>query len=842
MDLGYVFKVSLYSLTVLVGAILGFAESEGTKYVGWSASDGGSSFGIRQFGVALPFLSLPIVACGYLFTERRRKMGTNLGGGLQPGWANLLGIAALIATGFEFSSENHEGKLLAGTHLLLYATWIVLFQQKTVRLYWFLMALGILQLAVASVLTTKGWFGFCALIYTFGAVWTLSIFSLWRAEQQFKAEEQTRFAVASEPSQSAVASPTTVHSFQSEVHGSVQHEDGTRWLTARFVTGVLLTTCSALLVSATFFAFIPRVWVGAQVSLNNEQERIGGLGRKTGLASSIRLGDLGPALESTERVFEIQITNLKTRKVISAQDYAERLGLAEPLFRALILTSYKSGRWTVDPMDGLHRRPFERRNASWEIEQQIHREPSDSAVLFCVGHPLMLVDSRRQIFGDLNELTGIITRNDKKKESGAITYSVFSELPDQQRLHYQQPVRPAIREAYHRSQYFERSTRLPNNLKQLRQLSQTIVEDETERIRKAEGKQEARQLTSMEIASAMESHLRDSGQYRYSLDLSINDPTVDPIEDFLFNRKAGHCEYFATALALMLRAEKIPARVVTGYKGGIVNSERKDWLEVQQRFAHAWVEVWIQDEGWTTFDATPIDERSNSIAAMTAKKGSIWTEMQSTLAGLWSENILNMSLDRQEESIYKPMRELAMSLLAWFRELIASPQSALQSFIELLRNRERWFSVGGGLFALALMLTAFGLHRLYLMSLAKLRSWLADRSNRRLQQKYRIVEFYDRFVSLMTKHGLKRGPTQTQREFAELVSLKYSSELQAAGVTDLPAQISQLFYQVRFGEEELSEADALRMEELLTNLSRALIPPSNPTNGHELPSSTTQQI
>ena len=830
MDLGYVFKVSLYSLTVMVGAILGFAESEGTSY------------GIHQFRVVLPFLSLPIVACGYLFTERRRGMGTNLGAGLQPGWANLLGIAALLATGYEFMSENHEGKLLAGTHLLLYATWIVLFQQKTVRLYWFLMALGILQLAVASVLTTKGWFGFCALAYTFGAVWTLSIFSLWRAEQQFKEEEQTRFAVASEPSRSAAATPTLRDSFQSEVHGSVQHEDGTRWLTARFVTGVLLTTCSALVVSAAFFAFIPRVWVGAQVSLNNEQDRTTGLGRKTGLSSSIRLGDLGPVLESLERVFEIQITNLKTRKVISAQEYAERLGLAEPLFRALILTSYKGGRWTVDPMDGLHRRPFERRNASWEIEQQIQREPSDSAVLFCMGHPLMLVDARRQIFGDLNELTDIVTRNDKKKENGAISYSVFSKLPDEQPLHYQQPVRPMIRDAYRRSQYFDRSTRLPNNLKQLRQLSQTIVGDETERIRKAEGRQEARKLTSMEIASALESHLRDSGEYRYSLDLSIDDPAIDPIEDFLFNRKAGHCEYFATALALMLRAEKIPARVVTGYKGGIVNPERKEWLEVQQRFAHAWVEVWVEDVGWTTFDATPIDERSNSIAAMSAKKGSIWTDMQTTLAGLWSENILNMSLDRQEESIYKPMRELALSLLAWFRELIASPQSAMQSFIELLRNRERWFSVGGGLFALALMLAAFGIYRLYLMLLAKLRSWLGNSSNRRLRQRYRIVEFYDRFVSLMTKHGLERSPTQTQREFAELVSMKYSSELQAAGVTDLPTQISQLFYQVRFGEEELSEADARHMEDLLTNLSLALISQSNTANGHKTPSSTTQQI
>ena len=156
MDLGTVFKLSLYGLTALVGAILGAAEGEGSA----SNSTGND--------LVLPFLSLPVVVCGYLLTERRRA-------GPVDEWHRtefrvgecLWGSSHLIATAYEFLSENREGKLLAGTHLLLYATWIVLFQQKTVRLYWFLMALGILQLAVASVLTHKGWFGFCAVAYMF---------------------------------------------------------------------------------------------------------------------------------------------------------------------------------------------------------------------------------------------------------------------------------------------------------------------------------------------------------------------------------------------------------------------------------------------------------------------------------------------------------------------------------------------------------------------------------------------------------------------------------------------------------------------------------------------------
>lgn len=810
MDLGYVFKVSLYSLTVLVGMILGFAETDGTSY------------GIHQYKIALPFLSLPVVACGYLLTEHRRAKDSNGASGLKPGWANLLGIAALIATGYEFSSENHEGKLLAGTHLLLYATWIVLFQQKTVRLYWFLMALGILQLAVASVLTTKGWFGFCALLYTFGAVWTLSIFSLWRAEQHFKEEEQIRFAVATGAPPTAQLPSTNGTPQQSEVHGSVQHEGGAQWLTARFVTGVLLTTCSALVVSAAFFAFIPRVWSGASVTLNNDPDRLPATSRKTGLSSSIRLGDLGPILESLDRVFEIQIVDLKSRKVLSAQEYAERLGLVEPLFRATILTHYNSGMWSSDSLDGLHRKPFERSDAAWDIEQQIQRDTNDSQVLFCMGHPLMVLDARRQMYGNLNEMTDIVMRSDPKSETGPVAYSVFSGLPEKTPLHYQQPVKPSIRNTYLRTRYLDKASRLPKKMDQLKGIAHRIVEEEEERLRKAEGDQTPRELTKMEIAQALESHLRDSGEYRYSLDLSIVDPSIDPVEDFLINRKAGHCEYFATALALMLRAERIPARVVTGYKGGIPNPDRGEWLEVQQRFAHAWVEAWIDDNGWTTLDATPAAERSISIAAMSAKKGSIWTEMQSTLAGLWSENILNMSLDRQEESIYKPMRELAMSLLTLFRKLIASPQSALEAFVELLRNREQWFSIGGGLFALALMLALVGLHWIYRRILNAIRTWWGGQSGRRSQQKYRIVEFYERFIKLLNRHGLNRGPSQTQSEFADLVSRTYASELSSAGIDGFPNEISRLFYQVRFGEQTLSPPEARRVEDLLARFSQAL--------------------
>jgi len=398
MDLGTVFKLSLYGLTALVGAILGAAEGEG------------AAAATRNNELVLPFLSLPIVVCGYLVTERRRQGSADKGMGLSSVWANVLGIIALVATFYEFSSENREGKLLAGTHLLLYATWIVLFQQKTVRLYWFLMALGILQLAVASVLTSKGWFGFCAVVYMFCAVWTLSIFSLWRAERVFAEEEQDATvdpALADDPSY-APATSNDVN--ESEVRSAVQHEDGTRWLTARFVSGVLMTTCSALVVSSAFFAFIPRVWVGAEMSMRDEHDAVTGLGRKTGLANSVRLGDLGPVLESMDRVFEIHLQNRKTKRVMTADEYADQLGLAEPLFRGAVLTAYDAGRWNSDQHTSFLTKVFERTLKDADVRQEIRLEPSSTDVLFCLGTPITMIDSRHHPFGELNEASGVATR------------------------------------------------------------------------------------------------------------------------------------------------------------------------------------------------------------------------------------------------------------------------------------------------------------------------------------------------------------------------------------------------------------------------------------------------
>ncbi len=91
--------------------------------------------------------------------------------------------------------------------------------------------------------------------------------------------------------------------------------------------------------------------------------------------------------------------------------------------------------------------------------------------------------------------------------------------------------------------------------------------------------------------------------YTYTRTLERGDSAY-PLEEFLFVGKEGHCEYFATAMAVLLREAGIPSRVVNGFIGGVPN-EHGNFFLVRESDAHSWVEVFFPGHGWVTFDPTP---------------------------------------------------------------------------------------------------------------------------------------------------------------------------------------------------------------------------------------------
>jgi transglutaminase-like putative cysteine protease len=101
------------------------------------------------------------------------------------------------------------------------------------------------------------------------------------------------------------------------------------------------------------------------------------------------------------------------------------------------------------------------------------------------------------------------------------------------------------------------------------------------------------------LAKAFQFYNRD---FSYTLDPPLLDPR-NPYDDFLFESKKGFCEHYAGSFALLMRAAGIPARVVTGYQGGEVNPINNE-LTVRQADAHAWVEIWVPEQGWVRSDPT----------------------------------------------------------------------------------------------------------------------------------------------------------------------------------------------------------------------------------------------
>ncbi len=104
-----------------------------------------------------------------------------------------------------------------------------------------------------------------------------------------------------------------------------------------------------------------------------------------------------------------------------------------------------------------------------------------------------------------------------------------------------------------------------------------------------------------EKLDALERHL--AAEYRYARSMSRS-AALDPVMDFLFVDRMGHCEYFASGMAVLARSLGIPARVATGYRVAEHNPYG-DYHVVRDRHAHAWVEAFVEHHGWVTRDPTP---------------------------------------------------------------------------------------------------------------------------------------------------------------------------------------------------------------------------------------------
>ena len=741
-------------------------------------------FMMSEGGIFPQLLTIPLGLLTLFFTDRWDKFS------LSPLWANILGLLAFLVVCGEFFTDI-EGRLLSGAHFLVYLTWIILMQKKGETQYWWLAALGFLQIAVGSVLTESGYYGLLLVVYLFLAIWTLSVFSLFRTRNTFFQQETSgmipQLTIASD-----VASP--FHR-SSQVRGGVQFDQNRQWLTGEFFFATIACSISALLISMCFFLLIPRLWVN-RTYFNNET-LAATRQPLVGFSEKVQLGEMGEILESSERVLELTIYDNETDEPVPVTEFVHKFGLDEPLFRGAILSTYQNGSWTRARMD------FDGQllnSAELETDklyrQEIILESIGTKVLF-IMQPFVGMDMPSNSENNVNLDTLVVKQKGQPRIGESTKYTVLTAKNAVDNIE--------MNTLYEEIDYLK----LPrDDIRNLIRFTKEIIATHPELI------------TNAEKAKFIESHLRDSGEFSYTLNMSIHDPTIDPVEDFLFNRKSGHCEYYASALALMLRAINIPTRVISGFKGG----EQKylsHQFEVQQRYAHSWVEAYLDDH-WETMDATPTLGRAESVAK-NAPSLNNWKGFTQMMSQFWSDYVIGFSYQRQKISFYDPLLRAGKKLGNRLMDIRSTFTEMLKSIKSFLLSPRRWFSWEGvaAVFIIAGLFFAF--KWLFLMSIKLAMKVFRQKVHSQDALNSANVAFYEKYQSLLARKGFVRSQSETQKEFADQIVVDLNSELTQAHIVEYPELITKLYYEVRYGNHPLGSQQSDEIQEKLTTLESVLM-------------------
>ena len=288
--------------------------------------------------------------------------------------------------------------------------------------------------------------------------------------------------------------------------------------------------------------------------------------------------------------------------------------------------------------------------------------------------------------------------------------------------------------------------------------------------------------------------------------MNVVDARLDPVEDFLFNRKKGHCEYFASALALLLRSIDIPARIVNGFKGGDWNTLTQS-MNVRQKHAHSWVEAYVGEDHsgspiWITLDATPVSDRDESVAQVGGVSTSI-RPMTDMIRYVWVFYILGYDASRQNRLLYTPIKVTIREVRRGYAMLWDWTRRGFDSPVQISRASAH-SSASRGSSSRSSCCSFLALIVKLAVSVGKrLLDWWRGPSDDSAGLTAGIL-FYRRLVQLLAEYDLERTPAETQNEFALRASRFLTGQpAQIQAVAEVPQKIVEAFYRVRFGHRDL---------------------------------------
>ncbi|REJ78181.1 MAG: DUF3488 domain-containing protein [Acidobacteria bacterium] len=534
-------------------------------------------------------------------------------------------------------------------------------------------------------------------------------------------------------------------------------------------TAVLLITITVVIGLPLFFV-LPRVGGAGITGGFSDTTRI------TGFSDSVRLGTIGRLQQNDATVMRVRI------------DRNDNPNLSRFLWRGVALDRFENNTWSRS--NKRYSEPFAKTTGSRFVVdfarreglltvQTVYLEPLNSSILFVMPRAIVIRSNANEISkdaeGGFNAYPATYERT---------SYTVYSDtyLPEPDALRADN--------GEYASRSFKYLTLPADTDPRIGSLATRWIREETA-------------LTRYDIAKAIEQHLQND--FKYSLDMKAGGP--DPLSDFLFNVKEGHCEYYATAMAVMLRTQGIATRVVNGFQQGEYNETAGVYV-VRQKNAHSWVEVYFpENDVWVPFDPTPFAGRNPD-----ALSGGILSSISGYLEALetfWIQYFVAYD-DQEQRSLFRSFKEGLTEYRDTGANWLNSLQTSITRWWQALRGDEGLWSSARAVGIAAGLLIGASLFVILLVWLwrrisnwqvwGRLASWFS-RSDEAV-----IIGFYARLQDVLEQQGLVRKPHQTPLEFAYLTGYREA------------VKITEKYNGVRFGAKDLTDDESESIENWLKDL------------------------
>jgi transglutaminase-like putative cysteine protease len=573
-----------------------------------------------------------------------------------------------------------------------------LFTLRSRKDFLHLYAVSLLELLACAASTQDLWYVLIFFAYLFVAIWVLLLYHLRNEE-----EERSEVVSSLENSRPSLA-PIRV-------------------ITPRLFWTTNAVAAGTLCLTVVLFLVIPRIGIGYF------QKARADLIRTSGFSDKVDLGVIGAIKLDETVVMRVEFPE-------EPGQISDRMHL---YFRGAAYDTYDGRAWSnrltrrrspTRPLNGFVKATTARAmqmDGATAIRQEILLEALDTNVLF--GMPYMhRVKSALPVF-QTDEMGGFYLSFPPSTRFQYTVFSIPEVLQKEDRKRASIDVSQSMSEQY---------LQLPTLSPDVGLLAQKVTVS-------SEG--------SYAKAKALERHLQEN--YRYSLDIETS-VQKSPIEEFLFVRKTGYCEHYASAMVVLLRTLGIPARLATGFLAGEWN-DFGHYYTVRQRDAHAWVEVYFPLSGWMTFDPTPnvIWVAPNPLLTKAGK-------LIDSIRLQWDRYVIRYSF-RDQVSISHDARARATT----YGERLWAFATLSGQWIKSVGQRigeffifTRQFDVTGSIVVVLLIATMLLLRR---RRTASKQTGVSDNQTA-------ATRLYRQMLALLELRGIRKLDNSTPLEFARLVS------------------------------------------------------------------------